>query len=390
MTELNQYYTAVVAISVFAQAVLLVLIYENGRLEKKIKHLFYRTCVVLMIAVLTEWGAVALNGARASTIGLHTVVKCLDYIVTPFAAFYFVKIVSKESRASRVILGILIANAILQFISIFTGWTFYVDADNYYRHGEQYFLYIGVFAVAILYVIVEFLRYGNTFKRRNRGSLYLIFAMFFMGVILQEFVKSSLRTAVLSLSIDTILLFIHFSEFSQIRGDEDLSIQRTLANTDALTGMYSRNAYNSAIETFDKLSALPEELSVFSIDVNGLKSVNDNLGHAAGDELICGAAGCINAVLGRHGRCFRTGGDEFIVLSRMDASLLEKAEQDLRGMADSWQGKKAKTLSLSIGWCHAADMPGISLEALIAAADKRMYADKAAYYTRTGYDRRHR
>lgn len=387
---MDAYYTAVVFISLFSLIVLMVLIYENGRLDKKIKNTFYRTGVVLLVASFMEWAAVVLNGAAPSTVGIHKLVKCLDYISTPFAAYYFIRIVSKESHVQKAVLWILVMNAVLQIVSFFTGWIYYIDEGNFYRHGEQYFIYVGVFAVATLYVIVEFLRYGNTFRKRNRGSIYLIFAMFVTGLSLQEFVDSSLRTSVLSLIIGTILLFIHFSEFSQIRGDEDLSIQRTLANTDTLTGMYSRNAYNGALESYDKFIVLPKELVVFSVDVNGLKSANDTLGHAAGDEIICGAAGCINAVLGKHGRCFRTGGDEFIVLSRIEPALIESAVQELRAMADAWHGNKAPALSLSVGYAVSADMPGISIEALIAAADKRMYADKAAYYTRSGNDRRHR
>ncbi|MBR5705734.1 MAG: diguanylate cyclase, partial [Deltaproteobacteria bacterium] len=69
------------------------------------------------------------------------------------------------------------------------------------------------------------------------------------------------------------------------------------------------------MKALDSEGAPPEDLAVFSIDVNGLKTVNDSLGHDAGDELIRGAADCISAAFGQTGKCYRTGGDEFVVLA---------------------------------------------------------------------------
>ena len=48
---------------------------------------------------------------------------------------------------------------------------------------------------------------------------------------------------------------------------------------------------------------------VFLIDINGLKVVNDTLGHEAGDELICGAAACITSTFKDKGNTYRIGGD---------------------------------------------------------------------------------
>ena len=55
---------------------------------------------------------------------------------------------------------------------------------------------------------------------------------------------------------------------------------------------------------------LSENFVYASIDVNGLKIVNDEIGHAAGDELIKGAADCMTKAFGSYGKVYRTGGDE--------------------------------------------------------------------------------
>lgn len=53
------------------------------------------------------------------------------------------------------------------------------------------------------------------------------------------------------------------------------------------------------------------EITVIMMDVNGLKTVNDSCGHMAGDELIIGAAKCIQTSMGEYGKVYRVGGDEF-------------------------------------------------------------------------------
>ena len=69
---------------------------------------------------------------------------------------------------------------------------------------------------------------------------------------------------------------------------------------------------------------LEKKLTFVSIDVNGLKLVNDSLGHEAGDELLKGAACCIQRCVGPYGKVYRIGGDEFVVLCKLDKELMSE------------------------------------------------------------------
>ena len=120
--------------------------------------------------------------------------------------------------------------------------------------------------------------------------------------------------------------------------------------------------------------------AAFSIDINGLKSVNDTLGHAAGDELICGAADCIRKVFGSYGICYRTGGDEFVVLAHADKERAEELIRRLSEEANAWKGKAVRSLSLSSGYALASEHADVSAEKLIVFSDQGMYAEKNRYY----------
>ncbi|MGN1231584.1 MAG: GGDEF domain-containing protein, partial [Anaerotignum sp.] len=185
----------------------------------------------------------------------------------------------------------------------------------------------------------------------------------------------------------SIFLFIHYSEFSQLKNDDNLYRQKVLIETDALTGIYNRYAYIEALNEYQKNEALRQNLVAFSIDINGLKNVNDTMGHSAGDELICGAAQCISEALGAYGKCFRTGGDEFIALLHLEKKQITDVQNALEQAAKNWKGEIVGSLSLSSGYAIAESHPELSIEKIVNLADKMMYANKERYYQQMGLHR---
>ncbi len=158
-----------------------------------------------------------------------------------------------------------------------------------------------------------------------------------------------------------------------------------ISQTDELTRLYNRRRYEEDVQTI-VLTGIADDLALISADVNGLKPVNDNLGHAAGDELITGAATCLLAAAGGCGKVYRTGGDEFMAIVRTDdcAALLKEIS---RGAAE-WRGKFVDHVSLSLGYASHAEHPEASIAELEKLADMAMYEDKAEYYRKSGKDRR--
>ena len=173
-----------------------------------------------------------------------------------------------------------------------------------------------------------------------------------------------------------MLLFIHYNEFMQQVNDDNLHHQEELVETDALTGMRSRYAYIRTMAEYQRREALPHGLAVFSIDINGLKAVNDTRGHAAGDQLIRGASECISEAFGRYGRCYRIGGDECVVIAN---HVGEGEISEICKAIDAAQ-QQGEGLSFSVGYAAADAHPELSIEELVDLADKMMYENKEAHY----------
>lgn len=83
------------------------------------------------------------------------------------------------------------------------------------------------------------------------------------------------------------------------------------AGQDALTGLGNRRSFDQAIRTLDRLAG---PYGLLMVDLDGLKTVNDQQGHAAGDRLLSQFAGAIRAQFSPHAEVYRFGGDEFAAL----------------------------------------------------------------------------
>ncbi|GEM_PF-4592911 len=149
-----------------------------------------------------------------------------------------------------------------------------------------------------------------------------------------------------------------------------------LIDFDQLTGLGSYSSYSKHIKEIKKHGS--KEAAVISLDVNGLKHMNDTFGHATGDELIIAAARCIKETLSPIGKCYRNGGDEFSVLIEDTSVDIERTISDLRVKCNKHIGIRVNSFSLSIGHVKGSSE---DIEKLIVAADKDMYADKKNYYT---------
>ena len=388
MPEMLSYYSVLILLSCFALCALSSLVWENARISRQYKKTLLETYLIILLAILAEWGGVMLNGAPSWTIFPHKVVKFLDYSLTPMIPVLFLRQLNAEQKLIRYCRIVLIANTVLQGLSVFTGWTFGVNAENIYVYGPLHFLYIPVYVISIGLGLLAFWNYGKQFRRRNRLSLGMIVALLLLGIGLQEFGSSEMRTFCLTTVLTSILLYLHTLEFRQLTTDAHMLQQEALLQTDALTGLLSRYAYTCDLAKLHE-GGKTGEATVFSLDINGLKEANDTLGHAAGDELIRAAAACASRVFAGSGRVYRTGGDEFVVLCRMDRETAEETMRKLQEECAAWHGETVSELSLSAGFAIGAEHPELEIEKLIVLADQNMYAAKEAYYSGSR-DRRRR
>jgi diguanylate cyclase (GGDEF)-like protein len=140
-----------------------------------------------------------------------------------------------------------------------------------------------------------------------------------------------------------------------------------LAHTDPLTGLGNRRALSEGFARMrTQAQRLGKPLTVIFWDLDGLKRVNDQHGHGAGDQVLREAALALQTLL-RHGdRAYRIGGDEFVSLH------LDLSEGEERPLIE--RVRSALSLRISAGAARVSEP--LSLEQVLDLADAQMYRDK--------------
>lgn len=159
---------------------------------------------------------------------------------------------------------------------------------------------------------------------------------------------------------------------------------------DPLTGLKNRRSYALELEKLNRRQDL-SDISVATMDINGLKVTNDSFGHNAGDDLLKGAAAAMKACFGKNGwKLYRTGGDEFVALTTKPVGDKNDIVAEFKMQLKQFHHELIKELSVSIGVAKACENKVTSVEELTKIADKKMYADKEIFYSDSSHERRKR
>ena len=219
------YYTVILILCWIALGALCILVHENDRIPRENKRLLYTTYLLVACSAFAEWCGVQLDGRVETPVWTLRLVKCADYILTPAAGGALVMQMRLKNNWQKAMNGILIANAVLQLVSVPGEWMLVIDAQNHYSHGPLFPVYLGMCLLIIILIIAQFVLYGRTFKRQNRVSLYAIMFLVVAAIAIQE-LPSGFRTAYVGMTVGAALMFIHYTEYSQQAADETLAEQR--------------------------------------------------------------------------------------------------------------------------------------------------------------------
>lgn len=253
-------------------------------------------------------------------------------------------------------------------------------------YSQTIFLPMITFSATIIYVLIngikDFIKNRNAHIYHNIGIITM--AVFIFLDVLNSIFKVITDTTFFSKM--GIMLFMCF-EFVQIiwghmkKYKESLKTQivSRLAYHDGLTDMLNRTSFMEDLQKLENRLNTEQDFTVMAavFDVNNLKYVNDNFGHTTGDELIITAAKTISKYFGDIGRCYRTGGDEFVLVS-LDAEARNKFNELYRNMSDELMmidsdSKYPVSIACGIAVMNSSHK---KIQDVIDEADANMYKNK--------------
>jgi len=154
------------------------------------------------------------------------------------------------------------------------------------------------------------------------------------------------------------------------------------AYTDSRTGLVNRTRWNALMNT---PAPATDHYAILVVDLNGLKRVNDTLGHDAGDRMILALSEILRNSLPRSSVICRWGGDEFTaLLTGVNRELLEQHLQVLFANGESYNLEHPELpVHFAVGAALSVEHPGLSKSQLFQLADEDMYRNKQLWYVNT-------
>ena len=313
---------------------------------------------VLSIVVFIEFYFAGKSEYRLA----RTVLMAIRYSSTPLIIAQISYALVKRMRWFIFIPAILLV--VLNIISIFTGIVSSIDETDELVRGPLWlipYIFVGLYSVLLIYLLVI------RSNKRLMEIIPIVFLAFALGSgLVLPFIFRDAYANIFCVTI-AIALFAYY-EFSVL----------ALTKKDSLTGLLNRHAYYADVSNDPKsITAL------ISIDMNGLKYINDNVGHLACDEALVTLSLCFTRPLRNKQSCYRTGGDEFIIVCR------KTPEEDVVKIVERIKKLVSDTkYSCAIGYSYNSDGEK-SIDDLLKESDEMMYQEKARHYQETGEKRRH-
>lgn len=178
------------------------------------------------------------------------------------------------------------------------------------------------------------------------------------------------------------LLYILILGFTSVKDSTALmklgrkaNTYQRLAFTDQMTKMSNRTAFH---RDFEILSASPDDIAIINLDLNNLKQINDTLGHNFGDDYIINSAKIISNTFAHVGKCYRVGGDEFVVIIEQASHFdFHYYFNLMEWSVDSFNARQ-KDIHMQIAYGYAIYDPSLDekLDDTHHRADKNMYNNK--------------
>ena len=312
---------------------------------------------LLSIVVFAEFYVVG----NATYRTLRTVLMAIRYSSTPFIIALILFALVKKQRWFVFIPAIVLAG--IDVSSIWNGVVFRVLEDGNFERGPLGLLPFIVAGLYCAWLVLTLLRQSNQTAAEIIPIVF--FCVIFLSGLLFPFLLGADYSQLFCMTI-AIALFVYYV-FSILQ----------LTKKDALTGLLNRQAYYSDVATD------PEDISaIVSLDMNGLKTVNDKQGHDVGDEALSTLALCIWRSLKRRQSGYRVGGDEFVIVCRKTTHLeVDQLVERIR----KYVGETDYTCSIGYSYRTGDEK---DVEALLKESDTVMYEEKAAFYKAGGKDRR--
>ena len=336
---------------------IIVVISTTVQFSKRASTMLTIACGLLLVLSIVDYVETYLAGLTEFNIW-RSILSAIKYAIPSFILCQVgLMIIEKVKLQYRLLIYVpATIHLALCLISIPTGIIFHYSPDNHFGRGPLGYLPFILSGLYVAFLVFCLIKEGL----RNRDDIipFSFLVLFVMLAILMPIIWGNdfqpLFCTTVAVGLLTYCIFL---------------VQQ-LSKRDPLTSLLNRQSFYHDSDIYENRIK-----AVISIDMNGLKSINDIEGHIAGDNVLVELAGCLTKACSRHERIYRIGGDEFIILSTNENI------NEVKGVIEKIRFLTASShISVSIGYGYREKTTDSSFDEIYRLADKAMYSDKNSYY----------
>lgn len=273
----------------------------------------------------------------------------------------------RTMRRAKIVMLPWLAEVAAVICNLFvSGVLFTVSQDNVYQRSNG--ALIGYITLVLYFSYSIYLVYHSKNQGINLNffPVLLFIGPCFAGVLIQLFCYG-ITTSWVSVAI--ALMFVQ------------MQIYAGNLYTDELSGLYNRRYLNCILAKME----YSEEMSLYGImmDMDNLKTINDNFGHSTGDRAICAIGDILFKSIPSNGAAIRFAGDEFIVLlSDADEDAVRSTIQEINCRISRFNESCTELFALSTSIGYARFNEGDDAKSFMNHMDEKMYEEKQKYHRR--------
>lgn len=238
-------------------------------------------------------------------------------------------------------------------------------------------------AVNGVYMLWAIHREGREHKsgivRRLRVPLYTLIVFGVLELVTYYVPIFGAMSIFLPLGATVFILMLIWQQVEQhyegVLEEQKLLYYEKIANTDMLTGAFSRNAYENMLKQLAEDKNGLRAYGAVLFDVNDLKIINDSYGHECGDEAIKRCYDLIVTTFGDKGNCYRIGGDEFVFLALDEMDMEQQISCFNASVARIGEGLDFP-FNVALGYAVFDAARDSDVRDTIKRSDAMMYLDK--------------
>ena len=347
------YYTTIAFFTISINLMLIVIASLNKYLNPKTRNGFIVAFLFIMVGSIIE----LIGTLENINTSLNMFTKLIKFSIIPLMPFVSALTVFETPNKSSGMKFLKVYLAIYEIFIYIEYFTY--NLKIFYNITSQ--IYIISFIITSIYMFFKAFEFSDYYPKKNKIELLLIIIFTFIGVSVGA-INPDMKISWITITVASAFMYIYYDELLQC--------------IDGLTTLLNKRSFDNYIATAD------EEIVIIVLDVNDFKLVNDSKGHKFGDEILCMISQLLKENYQDYGKCYRIGGDEFVVILVEQIKEINKVEELNRRFINSIITKRSEIPELpllSYGMAKYDPKNKTKFKnatAAFVAADKEMYANK--------------